>query len=60
MRAEEGAGQGAGREPLPNKLDLWLHCGKLAGGGGKARGIKDIDQQRGFRRYFWKAAPAGG
>jgi 3-hydroxy-3-methylglutaryl CoA synthase len=21
--------------------------------------IKDIDQQRGFRRYFWKAAPAG-
>jgi hydroxymethylglutaryl-CoA synthase len=22
--------------------------------------IKDIDQQRGFRRYFWKAAPAGG
>jgi uncharacterized OB-fold protein len=20
--------------------------------------IKDIDQQRGFRRYFWKAAPA--
>jgi hypothetical protein len=24
-----------------------------------ARGIKDIDQQRGFRRYFWKAAPAG-
>jgi hypothetical protein len=19
---------------------------------------KDIDQQRGFRRYFWKAAPA--
>jgi hypothetical protein len=25
-----------------------------------ARGIKDIDQQRGFRRYFWKAASAGG
>jgi hypothetical protein len=21
--------------------------------------IKDIDVQRGFRRYFWKAAPAG-
>ena len=20
--------------------------------------IKDIDSQRGFRRYFWKAAPA--
>jgi uncharacterized OB-fold protein len=22
--------------------------------------IKDIDTQRGFRRYFWKAAPAAG
>lgn len=21
--------------------------------------VKDIDQQRGFRRYFWKAAPSG-
>jgi hypothetical protein len=20
--------------------------------------VKDIDTQRGFRRYFWKAAPA--
>ena len=22
--------------------------------------IKDIDTQRGFKRYFWKAAPATG
>jgi 3-hydroxy-3-methylglutaryl CoA synthase len=22
--------------------------------------VKDVDTQRGFRRYFWKAAPAGG
>jgi hypothetical protein len=22
--------------------------------------IKDIDTARGFRRYFWKAAPAAG
>jgi uncharacterized OB-fold protein len=21
--------------------------------------IKDVDEQRGFVRYFWKAAPAG-
>jgi hypothetical protein len=22
--------------------------------------IKDVDAQRGFRRYFWKATPVGG